>query len=156
MKLITFIALSLTLLTSCFDRVDPEVSTKYLSSGSGEQQKASAVKELLDFYTASEKDKPYYEVISKREGRFILNYNRIEQRLTLCMDPGSGWGRQYMNISLEDLAEMVAIGITLEELDGSEYTVRVDEYTLRIKGKEMKYASSAERIQPQTNGDPTL
>lgn len=148
--------LLLLTLFSCKDNVDPEVGTKFIEYGSREEQRASAIQELNSFYNSSSKDKQFYEVISKKNGRFILNYNRADERLTICLDPGSGWGRQYINISESDLADFISMGIELEDLEGSENVVRVDDYTLIIKGKELKYASSAERIQPKTNGNPTF
>jgi|GEM_PF-1546947 len=155
-KWVYLFSVLLLTLVSCKENVDPEVGTKFIEYGSREEQRASAIQELNIFYNSSNKDKQFYEVISKKNGRFILNYNRADERLTVCLDPGSGWGRQYVNISESDLADFVSIGIELEDLEGSENVVRVDDYTLIIKGKELKYASSAERIQPKTNGNPTL
>lgn len=139
-------------ITSC-DRVDPEVSTQYIKEGNREKQRDIAFITLLNHYQASAKDKQFYEVISKRDGRFILNYNRLDERLTLCLDPGSGWGRQFINISENDLEDFVAKDFSLLDFDMGK-AIAIDSVTIILKGKELKIAR--ESIRPKTNGSPTI
>ncbi len=144
----------LPILVSCINKVDPQVSTQYIKEGSRQEQRAVAFNTLLSHYRAGNKEKQFFEVISKKDGRFILNYNRIDQRLTLCLDPGSGWGSQYVNIAEDDLEEFVSKSFTLTDFEGGNATW-VDSVTIIMKGKELKYATTKERIRPKTNGKPS-
>lgn len=63
------------LLTSCFDRPEPAVATRYMRhDDSREEQRSQALLELHQFYASSDKTDEYYEVISRANGAFILNY----------------------------------------------------------------------------------
>lgn len=140
-------------LTSC-EKVDPEVSTHYIKEGNREEQREGAFITLLTHYKSSNKDKQFYEVISEKAGRFILNYNRIDQRLTLCQDPGSGWGMQYINITEVDLQDFVDKDFSLVDFDLGNATV-IDSVTILMKGKKLKRSTSGDYITPKTNGKPS-
>lgn len=158
-RLLLFFALLFSL-SSCYNQVDPEVATKYITEGSREETRNNAVKELYDFYKSSSQDKEYYEVVSKRNGRFVLNYNRIDQRLTICGDLGSGWSEQFMNITESDLFDLVGLKVTLDELDGAFYAeddvIVIDENAISFRGKILKSVPIAETIYPKTNGSSFL
>jgi hypothetical protein len=143
------------LFSSCFNKVEPEVSTVYVKSGDKETERSEAVSTLFEHYSKSSKDKQYYEVLSKKDGRFILNYNRIDQRLTICTDPGSGWSRQYVGITDADLEDLLVKGLSFNDLDFPKDPVIVDEVTLIVKEKELKYTKGSEMIIPKTNGKPS-
>ncbi|GAB2783456.1 hypothetical protein GCM10027275_29290 [Rhabdobacter roseus] len=133
------------------------MSTKYVEGGNREQLRSIAFSELYSHFQSSTKEKSFYEVISGKNGRFIVNYNRIEQRLTLCTDPGSGWAEQFKDISEADLGEFVSKGVELNDFDGTNGNmVWVDSVTYLVRGVEFKKASSAEWIRPKTNGSPSL
>ncbi len=151
MKSILLFSALLISLTSCFNRVNPEVSTRYLREGSREDQRSIAVTELYRHYNSSSKDKRFYEVVSKEGGRFILNYNRVDQRLTVCLDPGSGWGSQYKDITEEELEDLADKGFSADDFEADANTIRVDEFTIMVKDKELTRVKSSERIEPKSN-----
>jgi hypothetical protein len=143
------------LATSCFLNIEPEVASVKVPPGEAQAERAVAVSFLYNHLLHASQDKSFYEVLSNREGRYILNYNRTDQRLTLCTDPGSGWGTQYMHLSVQDLEEMVEKGITLDDLDHRQDAVRLNDSTLLIKQKPFYPATSPQFIRPKTKGKPS-
>lgn len=75
------------------------------------------MKVLYRLYSESNKDKQFYEVLVG-DRQWILNYNRVDQRLSACGDPGSGWGPQYVNVSEAHLAELASLDSYLDGLGG--------------------------------------
>ena len=69
---------------------------------------------------SSKRDKAFYEVISKKEGRYILNYAPNLKLLTMCADPGSGWSKQFKNFELSTLEMLANGGYSFDDLDNRE------------------------------------
>ena len=135
------------LLLACHEVTHPQVETLFLKGGTGETQKSEAVSRLYDLYSNSKKDKHAYEVISKKHGRFILNYTPKLQLLTLCADPGSGWSGQYKDVSEQTLQTLAARGYAFDSLES-------------IAADPLKYDSlliiNHPFIQVKTSGNPSL
>ena len=110
------IALMLTfLLTACVEISHPAVETLYLKGDNIDAMKQEALPRLLEHYMTSKKDKEVYEVISKY-GRFILNFNPSLKLLTLCGDPGSGWGPQFKDVDEAILKKLVDYGLSFDDI----------------------------------------
>lgn len=93
------------------------VSLEISEGNTREKLKEMGISKLLENYTVSNKKKKYYEVVSSRGNGagFILNYNRPDQRLTICLDPGSGWSNQFVDITEKDLEEFVSKKFTIDD-----------------------------------------
>ena len=149
MKNCIFLAciLSIFFLAACHDVAHPQVETLYLKDGTAEVQKSEAVSKLYELYTSSNKEKEAYEVISKKEGRFILNYTPKLELLTLCIDPGSGWSNQYKNVSEQKLQRLAGGSYSFDSL-------------VVIAANPVKYDSlliiNDSFIQVKTSGSPSL
>ena len=123
-------------LVSCgFNRIDPAVSTLSIAYVSPQETGEMAVK-LYQHYMASDKSKEYYEVVSKDRGG-ILNYHPARQLLTVCEDPGSGWGMQYKEVDLDKLQWI------------ADNTISFDLYSEKLTAN-----PNPEYIKPKTNGYP--
>lgn len=125
-------------LVSCgFNRIDPAVSTLSIAYVSPkETREVEMAVKLYQHYMASDKSKEYYEVVSKDRGG-ILNYNPNRELLTICTDPGSGWGMQYKEV---DLAKLQWIG---------DNTISFDLYSEKLTAN-----PNPGYIKPKTNGYP--
>ncbi|MCF2492113.1 hypothetical protein [Dyadobacter chenhuakuii] len=117
MKFQLWFLIMVTLLSGCGDRIDPVISTIYLEEGDRAAQRRQAIPELYAHYQNSAKDREAYEVISKKNGRFIINYVPGLELLTLCGDPGSGWSRQFANVSDDVLKILVNEKVTFDDLE---------------------------------------
>jgi hypothetical protein len=114
---LVYITLVLTFaLLSCSDKIEPDVDTLYLNDGDRESQSAMAISELYKYYVASKKDKGFYEVVSKKVGRFILNYYPAGKLLTVSTDSDSGWGRQFKNVDETVLKKLSDDHITIDDI----------------------------------------
>lgn len=132
------------MLTSCFDKPEPAVATRYMHpEGSREEQRSQALMELHQFYALSDKTDEYYEVISRANGRFILNYHPTGELLTYCLDPGSGWLGQVANVSEDQLKRMANLTLSLDSLDS-------------FVRKDSVLKNSDPFILVKTNGNPSL
>ncbi|MCF2488347.1 hypothetical protein [Dyadobacter sp. CY347] len=120
MKFRLVLPLMVMLLWACGDKIDPIISTIYLTEGDRVAQREQAIPKLYAHYQQSAKDREAYEVIAKKNGRFILNYVPGLSLLTLSGDPGSGWSRQYANVDEDVLKMLVDEGVTFDQLDGVE------------------------------------
>ena len=110
-------ALILTIcISSCIHKVEPEVDTFYFSTGHADTLRALAISKLYAHYNESDKSKKFYEVISKKTGRYIVNYYPEAEMLTICHDPGSGWGGQFINVSESTLKKMAESKVHLNQL----------------------------------------
>jgi hypothetical protein len=107
---------SITTLAACFNKVDPAVSTLYFSSGHPDTLRSQAISKLYEHYSNSDKNKEYYEVVSKKTGNYILNYYPFGKLLTTCNDPGSGWSEQYKNVDESELRKLADLKIKLYDL----------------------------------------
>ena len=118
-------------------KIDPDVETLRIEAiDSLAAREANMATELYQYYLASDKSKNYYEVISKNRGQ-ILNYNTKDQLITVCTDPGSGWGGQFKNI---DIA-------TLKRISDNKIIFSMYYDSLIVN-------SNSEYIEPKTNGNP--
>jgi hypothetical protein len=108
------IILSTAGLAACFDKVDPMVDTLYLSSNYSNSVRSQAFSKLNEHYFNSDKTKEYYEVVSKKN--YIINYFPAGDLLTICFDPGSGWGGQYKNVDEAALRRLTDLKIKLDDL----------------------------------------
>ncbi|GGM99004.1 hypothetical protein GCM10010967_36220 [Dyadobacter beijingensis] len=134
----------MTLLLSCSGDVEPTVASQYLRpDGTREEQRRQALRELYQFYSTSDKSKVYYEVLAKRNGRFILNYYPTGELLTYCTDPGSGWSGQVTNVSTAQLQRLASLKLLLDSLKG-------------FVQKDSVLKHSQPFIQVRTNGSPSL
>ncbi len=142
-----------------------DVSTKYLKTSKTndrEKLKEIGVKELFDHYRTSDKNRTYYEVVSfpGNGASFILNYNKDDERLTVCLDLGSGWSYQFEEITERDLEEFVLKKFNVVDfhilnslIEGN--AVLVNDSTYSINGKILKSVIIYENwIFPKTNGSP--
>ncbi len=102
---------------SCFLLVEPEVDTLYVKGEDHDRLRKDAIAELYTHYSKSKKNKKYYEVISKKYGRFILNYYPEGKLLTLCTDPGSGWSSQFKNVDEAKLKELLDLELTFDDIN---------------------------------------
>lgn len=120
--------LSIFLLIACNNDIDPVVDTLYFNSGQPDTLRNQAITKLYEYYSNSDKSKEFYEVVSEKTGDYIINYYPSRSLLTVCFDPGSGWGGQYKNvdkqalyrlsnarIKLDNLQEFVAIDSTIDD-----------------------------------------
>jgi hypothetical protein len=112
--------LSIAGLAACFDKVDPMVDTLYLSSNYSDSIRSQAFSKLNEHYFNSDKTKEYYEVVSKKN--YIINYFPYHNLLTICFDPGSGWGGQYKNVDEAALRRLADLKIKLDDLQ--EYVIK--------------------------------
>lgn len=105
------------LLKSCFLHIDPDVSTVYMKGGDSKSQRSEAISRLYEHYIKSKKNRAYYEIVAKKEDRFILNYYPEKKLLTLCTDPGSGWSGQFKNVDEAKLKELVDLKLTFDDIN---------------------------------------
>lgn len=117
-KLIIIVMCALTF--GCIEKVDPAVDTLYIKGGDQETHIKQAIPKLFQHYVSSKRDKEFYEVISKKEGRYILNYAPNLKLLTMCADPGSGWSRQFKNFELSTLEMLANDGYSFDDLGDRE------------------------------------
>lgn len=103
-------------ITACQEMTHPLIETFYIKGGSIEQQKVTAVFKLYEMYRDGNKDKNAYEVIAKKEGRFIINYTPKSELLTLSADPGSGWSNQFKNVTEQTLQRLAVGGYSFDSL----------------------------------------
>jgi hypothetical protein len=134
------------LIIGCSEKVDPDVDTQYLEGNDREALRLEAIPKLYEYYANSKKDKLVYEVISKKNGRFILNFMPSSKLLTLCGDPGSGWGPQFKDVTESTLQKLVQDGISFEDIQsigtiGSKYD------SLLVRNTPF--------VQVKTNGSPS-
>ena len=132
---------------ACQEIAHPQVDTLYLKGSSADVEKFEAVPKLYAHYMNSKKDKEAYEVISKGDGRFILNYTPKLKLLTLCADPGSGWLSQFKNVGEETLEKLVAGRYSFDSL-GIIASDPIKYDSLLIVNKPF--------IQVKTSGSPSL
>ncbi|QRR01842.1 hypothetical protein [Dyadobacter sandarakinus] len=137
------VALFITFLITCKEPQNPEVATLYLNGKDIEGHRREAVSRLYEHYLTSKKDRGYYEVISKHS-RFILSFSPSLKLLTVCGDPGSGWGNQFMNVDEGVLARLVSEKITFNDLYSSE----------DLQSKDSLLVKSKSFINIITNGNP--
>jgi hypothetical protein len=139
--------LSILFIFGCSDKVDPQVDTVYLTVGDRESQRLGAIPQLYQHYVNSAKDKEVYEVISEGNGRLIANFTPALKLLTLCGDPGSGWGPQFKDVTEATLEKLVKDGISFEDLHS-------------IGTLDSKFNGLLEInnpfVQVKTNGEPSL
>ena len=102
---------------SCLTAPEREVETLYLEDGSYEYKRSVALYNLYQHYIKSTRSRDFYEIVSKHNGRYILNYYPKGELLTLCVDPGSGWLHQY-KVSEQLFEKLIKYNITLNELSG--------------------------------------
>lgn len=102
---------------SCHEISHPHVDTLYVKGTDREQERAEAIRNLYRHYMNSDKDKDVYEVISKNNGNFILNYVPALKLLTLCGDPGSGWSNQFKNVDEATLQRLIDTNVTFQNLE---------------------------------------
>jgi hypothetical protein len=103
--------------TACINKVDPMIDTLYLEGKDRRELRLQAIPKLYEHFRNSKKDKFVYEVISKKNGRFIANYTPSLKLLTLTGDPGSGWGNQFKDVDETTLEKLVKDGITFDDLE---------------------------------------
>ncbi len=112
--ILTFLSLGFE---SCFLHIDPDVSTVYMKGGDSKSQRSEAISRLYEHYIKSKKNRAYYEIVAKKEDRFILNYYPEKKILTLCTDPGSGWSGQFKNVDEAKLKELVDLKLTFDDIN---------------------------------------
>ena len=117
---ILFLLMIVLVFWGCRDKIDPIISTVYLTEGDRVVQRQQAIPKLYAHYQDSTKDREAYEVIAKKDGRFILNYVPGLNLLTLCGDPGSGWSGQFTNVTSDVLKLLVDEGVTFDQLENRE------------------------------------
>ncbi|TDE11749.1 hypothetical protein [Dyadobacter psychrotolerans] len=140
-------------LQSCSDDVDPVVNTLYVNDGSRTEQREKALLDLYQYYTYGKvaSNKEYYEVVSKKNGRFILNYYPSGKLLTLCGDPGSGWSDQFKNIDESILQKLANANITFDDIEGiGSLDCTLDSSYIKLLPKNDPF------VQVKTNGIPSL
>jgi hypothetical protein len=147
MKIKLWFLLMIVLLSGCGDKIDPVIATIYLTEGDRAMQRQQAIPKLYAHYQNSAKDREGYEVIAKKNGRFILNYVPGLGLLTLSGDPGSGWSRQFANVTEDVLKILVDEGITFDELEDHETLVSKFDSLLILKRPIYRV---------RTNGSPSL
>lgn len=125
--------------TSCQDKVEPEVETNYLDYGTRKEMREQALRTLHDYYIVSDKSKNYYEVIAREADRFILNYSPAGELLSY---QGSGWSAQY-RVNLSQLKRLADLSINLDTLHSFIY-------------RDTIITKTAEWVEVKTNGEPTL
>ncbi|TLV00874.1 hypothetical protein [Dyadobacter luticola] len=108
------IILGIACLAACVDKVDPEVKTFYIQPNGKDTLNNHALSIFYDLYSNTEKNRDYYEVISKAD--FIINYYPAGKLLTICYDNGSGWGEQYKNVDEAALRRIADLKIKLNDL----------------------------------------
>ncbi|SKB55879.1 hypothetical protein [Dyadobacter psychrophilus] len=116
-----FLLLSVCLLASCGEVVNPLIRTVYLTEGDRTSQRLEAIAKLYEFYNDSDKDREAYEVISKRSGDFIVNYVPGLGLLTLCGEPGFGWSKQFIDVDSTLLRKLVDRGATFDDLNTGKF-----------------------------------
>ncbi|MCF2498530.1 MULTISPECIES: hypothetical protein [Dyadobacter] len=131
----------------CSDKVDPQVDTLYLTGGNRESQRLEAIPKLYYHYINSAKDKEVYEVIAEGDGRLIANFTPDLKLLTLCGDPGSGWGPQFKDVTASTLEEFVKGKISFDDLH-SIGTIGSKFDSLLVRNVPF--------IQVKSNGEPSL
>ncbi|WP_439557811.1 hypothetical protein [Dyadobacter sp.] len=132
MKTTILIVILGVLLLGCFDKIDLAIDTLYLKDGDRATQRSQAVSKLYEHYAASEKNREAYEVVSKKSGRFILNFTPGLGLLTVCGDPGSGWSQQFQNVDEAMLKKLVDEGISFDDLyDVGSMSHKVDSLLVR-------------------------
>ncbi|MCE7065684.1 hypothetical protein [Dyadobacter sp. CY326] len=110
--------LQMLFLMSCHELSHPDVDTLYIDGKDREESRADAINTLYDHYMNSTKEKEVYEVIARGNGRFIINYVPELKLLTLCGDPGSGWGPQFKEVDEAALQRLINDKITFDDLHG--------------------------------------
>lgn len=147
MKYILIFISVIVFFAECRDRVDPTVNTLFVEGKDRETLRSQAIPELFNHYVNSKKDKEAYEVISKKNGRFIINYTPSLGLLTLCGDPGSGWGNQFKNVDETVIESLVKGGYSFDDIND-------------IGTLDSKYDSLLVKNRPyidvKTNGSPSL
>jgi hypothetical protein len=142
-KLICLLLLTYMLpVTSCQDKLEPEVETNYLDYGTRKEMREQALRTLHDYYIVSDKSKNYYEVIAREADRFILNYYPAGELLSFCNDQGSGWSQQY-RVDLSQLKRLADLSINLDTLHSFIY-------------RDTIISKTAEWVDVKTNGEPTI
>ena len=106
------------LVTSCLNIPERDVDTLYLKDGSHEYQRSVALYNLYEHYRLSSKSEDFYEIISKKSGRYIINYYPKEELLTLCADPGSGWSGQY-KVNEQLFEKLIRYNVTFDDILGN-------------------------------------
>lgn len=106
---------SMFFFSACFDKVDPEVETMYLESGTDTELKEAAFTKLNDLYTASDKSKNYYEVIGRKNTTYILNYYPAGGLIT-CANSTSGWAGQFKNVDEIQLKRLADLKMNLDTI----------------------------------------
>ncbi|NIJ51873.1 hypothetical protein [Dyadobacter arcticus] len=139
--------LTMLFISGCYGKIDPNVSTLYIEGGDRESERLEAIPKLYEHYVSSIKDKEAYEVISNGNGNFILNFTPSLKLLTLCGDPGSGWGKQFKDVDESVLQKLVQDGISFQDIEsigsiGSKFD------SLLVRNKP--------RIEVKTNGEPSI
>lgn len=144
---ISMIGLLVFFILACSEQVDPGVETFYIKGGTRESQRLEAIPKLYQHYMSSSKDKEVYEVISEGNGRLIANFTPALKLLTLCGDPGSGWGPQFKDVTAETLEKFVNDGISFDDLH-SIGTIDSKFDSLLVRNDPF--------VQVKTNGEPSL
>ncbi|WP_439557810.1 hypothetical protein [Dyadobacter sp.] len=150
MKLRTFLFVIQLLvgMAACINKVDPDVDTMYTEDGKDRKDaRMLAIPKLLAHYSSSKKDKLVYEVISKKKGQYILNFTPSLKLLTLCGDPGSGWGPQFKDVDEATLQKLINDGISFEDIHSiGTIDSKFDSVLVR----------NEPRVEVKTNGEPSL
>ncbi|MCE6992370.1 hypothetical protein [Dyadobacter sp. CY323] len=117
-KVVFLIIALISFLSACDQDIDIGVDTLFIKNEDRETARKDALNELYKHYQKSTKNREAYEVVCKKNGRFILNFSPVLNFLTVCGDPGSGWSRQYQNVDETLLKRLVDEQISIEDLAG--------------------------------------